>query len=75
MKEKVGGLMSSLATKFKLGIYKQFGKSVEFKRYLHVSSEELGRHRGRDGKTECSLCVNECENMSHVLWECSAYSN
>ena len=24
---------------------------------------------------ECSLCVNECENVSHVLWECSAYSS
>ena len=22
---------------------------------------------------ECSLCGNECENVSHVLWECSAY--
>ena len=27
------------------------------------------------GKTECSLCGNECENVSHVLWECSAYSS
>ena len=26
-------------------------------------------------KTECSLCGNECENVSHVLWECSAYSS
>ena len=25
-------------------------------------NEELGRHRGREGKTECSLCGNECEN-------------
>ena len=23
------------------------------------------RHRGREGKTECSLCGNECENVSH----------
>ena len=37
--------------------------------------QELGRHRGREGKTECSLCGNECENVSHVLWECSAYSS
>ena len=36
-------------------------------------NEELGRHRGREGKTECSLCENECENVSHVLRECSAY--
>ena len=41
-------------------------------------NEELGRHRGKESKTECSLCgdecenVNECENASHVLWECSA---
>ena len=33
------------------------------------------RHRGREGKTECSLCGNKCENVSHVLWECLAYSS
>ena len=41
-------------------------------------NEELGRHRGREGKTECSLCGDECENVSHVthvLWKCSAYSS
>ena len=42
---------------------------------VHTVNEELGRHRGREGKTECSLCGNECENVSHVLWECSAYSS
>ena len=82
-----------LNTKVKLDIYKRFGKSVEFKKYLHgvcdVGSkllfkfrsgthglnEELGRHRGREGKTECSLCGDECENVSHVLWDCSTYSS
>ena len=76
-----------LDTKVKIDIYKWFGKSVEFKKYLHGVcdagirpmfkfrsgthglNEELGRHRGREGKTECSLCGNECENVSHVLWE------
>ena len=38
----------------------------------HGLNEELGRHRGREGKTECSLCGDKCENVSHVLWECSA---
>ena len=81
-----------LNTKVKLGMYKRFGQSVEFKKYLHGIrdagsrlskfrsgthglNEELGSHRGREGKTECSLCRNECENVSHVLWECSAYSS
>ena len=77
-----------LNTKVKLDMYKCFGKSVEFKKYLHGIcdarsrllfkfrsgthglNEELGRR-----KTECSLCGNECENVSHVLWECSAYSS
>ena len=90
MKEKIG-LKRDLPPK--LNIYKWFGKSVEFKKYLHGIcdagsrllfkfrsgthglNEELGRHRGREGKTECSLCGNECENVSHVLWECSAYSS
>ena len=31
--------------------------------------------KGREGKIECSLCGNECENVSHVLWECSVYSS
>ena len=35
MKEKVGGLKRDLNTKVKLDIYKRFGKSVEFKKYLH----------------------------------------
>ena len=26
----------------------------------------------REGKRECSLCGNECENVSHVSWDCSA---
>ena len=42
---------------------------------LLLLTKELGRHRGREGKTECSLCGDECENVSHVLWECSAYSS
>ena len=24
---------------------------------------------------ECSLCGDECENVSHVFWECSVYSS
>ena len=39
----------------------------------HGLNEELGRHRGREGNKECVLCGNECESVSHVLWECSAY--
>ena len=37
----------------------------------------MGRHRGREfeGNKECELCGNECESVSHVLWECSAYSS
>ena len=31
-------------------------------------NEELGsRHRGRDGKVECSICGAECESVVHVL--------
>ena len=82
-----------LILKVKFDIYKRFGKSVEFKKYLHGVydaesrllfkfrscmyglNEELGRHRGREGKTECSLCGDECENVSHVLGECSTFSS
>ena len=49
--------------------------TFKFRSGTHGLNEVLGRHRGREGKTECSLCGNECENVSHVLWECSAYSS
>ena len=35
---------------------------------------ESGRHRGREGKLECTTCGDECESVVPVLWECSAYS-
>ena len=38
-------------------------------------NKKLGRYRGREGKIDCSLCRNECENVSHVLLKCSAYSS
>ena len=38
----------------------------KFRSGTHGRNEELGRHRGREGKTECFLCGNECENVSHV---------
>ena len=41
---------------------------------MHGLNEALDRHRGKEGKTECSLCEDECKNVSHVLRECSAYS-
>ena len=46
-----------------------------FRSGTHGLNEELGRHRGREGHKECGLCGNECESVSHVLWECSAYSS
>ena len=77
-----------LDNKVKLAMYKRVGKRVEFKKYLHGGSdagtsfkfrsgthglnEELGRHRSREGKLECTLCGAECENVIHVLWECTA---
>ena len=48
----------------------------KFRSGTHGLNEELGRHRGREGKTKCFLCENECENVSYVLWECYiAYSS
>ena len=32
-------------------------------------------HRGREGKKECVLCGDECESVSHTLWDCSAYTS
>ena len=43
----------------------------KFRLGMHGLNEEFGRHRGREGRTKCSLCGDECENVSHVLLECS----
>ena len=40
---------------------------------MHGLNEELGEHRGREGK--CTFCGAECESVVHVLWECSTYSS
>ena len=38
--------------------------------------EELGKHRGRERKVECSLCGAECESVVHnYIVGMSAYSS
>ena len=44
----------------------------KFRSGTHELNEELGRHRGREGKKECVLCGDECESVSHT---CSAYTS
>ena len=74
-------------SKVKLELYEIF-KDIEFKRYVHGVSdartrlllsgtheEELGRHRGRNGMTECMLCGDECESVVHALWECPTHTD
>ena len=46
---------------------------IKFRSGTHGLNEELGRHRGREGRKECLLCDAECESVSHVLWDCAAY--
>ena len=46
----------------------------KFRSGTHRLNEELGRHRGRERRKECLLCDDECESISHVLWDCSVYS-
>ena len=47
----------------------------KFRSGTHGLNEELGRHRGREGKSECTLCGAESESVLHVLLECTAYSS
>ena len=35
----------------------------------------MKRHSGRESKKECVLCRDECESVSHTLWDCPAYSS
>ena len=46
----------------------------KFRSGTHGLNEELGRHRGREGRKECLLCDAECESVSHVLWDCPPYA-
>ena len=48
---------------------------LKFRSGMHGLNEELGRHRGREGRKECMLCDAECESASHVLWDCPAYTS
>ena len=79
-----------LNSKVKLSLYRTFGKIVEYLRGVgdagtrllfkfrsgtHGLNEELGRHRGREGRKECLLCDAECESVSHVLWDCPVYAS
>ena len=46
----------------------------KFRSGTHGLNEELDRHRGREGRKECLLCDDECESVSHVLWDCLVYN-
>ena len=41
--------------------------NIKFRSGTHSLNEELGRHRGREGKSECVLCGAECETIVHAL--------
>ena len=68
--------VEGLNSKVKLTLYKCFGREVQFKKYLHGLSdagtrsgthglnEELGRHRGREGKKECESV--SCGIVQHI---------
>ena len=47
----------------------------KFRSGTHGLNEELGRHSNRDGRKECELCGDECESVSHILWECPVYDS
>jgi hypothetical protein len=46
----------------------------KFRSDTHGLNEELGSHR-REEMKECLLCDDECESVSHVLWECPEYKS
>ena len=37
-------------------------------------SDQVYRHRGREGRKESLLCDDECESVSPVLWDCPVYN-
>ncbi len=47
----------------------------KFRSGTHGLNEELGRHKGRNGRIGCVLCGDECESVVQVLWECPVYKD
>ena len=39
----------------------------------HGLNEELGKHRGKEGRSQCMLCDDDRDSVAHVLWECPAF--
>ena len=39
----------------------------KFRSGTHGLNEELGRHRGREGKLECTSCGAECECSACIV--------
>ena len=83
MREKVGSLKRDLIIKLNwlciFGKNVEFKKYLhgvsyagtrllfKFRSGTHGLNEELWRHRGREGKLECTLCGAECESVVQVL--------
>ena len=47
---------------------------IKLRSGMHGHNEELGRHRGREGKYMCNLCGEDCESVGQFLWNCPVYS-
>ena len=59
------------------GLYTIYFICLVFDFILTSDQARIVRHRGREGKIECTcnICGAECESVVHVLWECPAYSS
>ena len=44
-----------------------------FRSGTHSLNEELGRHRDREGKSQCPLCGYECESVTRAMGMFSVY--
>ena len=51
------------------------GSYFTFRSGMHRLNDELGRHRGREGKVQCTLCGAEYKSIVNVLWECPIHSS
>ena len=47
---------------------------LKFRSGMHGLNEELGKHRGTEGRSQCMLCDDEWESFVHMLWDCPAYN-
>lgn len=56
-------------------VMQELGYCLCFRSETHGLNAEFSTHSNRNSREKFKLCGDECESMSHALWECPVYDN